>query len=107
MGFLLRQFSLRSPMAGHLIRFAIRGATLVVRILLTRLGSLHTEVIDWDESTFILMSADLLQGRLPYMGLFDNKPPMFFFVLAGAMKVFGDNLLVVRLFGAACIVLIC
>jgi 4-amino-4-deoxy-L-arabinose transferase-like glycosyltransferase len=48
-----------------------------------------------------------LDGNLPYTELFDNKPPVFFFALAGVMKAFGEHLFVVRLFGDVCFLLIC
>ena len=87
-----------------------RGFWAVVFVLIvgvTRIGSLEREVIDWDESTFILMAANVLDGHLPYVELFDNKPPLLFFTLAGVMAVFGESLLVVRLFGDVCILTSC
>lgn len=60
-----------------------------------------------DESTFILMSADLLRGHLPYIGLFDNKPPGLFFALAGAFRIFGESLITLRLFGDFCVFVTC
>jgi len=32
-------------------------------------------VIDWDESTFILMGQSIIDGHLPYVKLWDLKPP--------------------------------
>ena len=72
-------------------------------ILVTHVGSLGREVIGWDESTHILMAANVLDGNLPYVELTDNKPPLIFFLLAGAMWAFGENLLAVRLVGWSCI----
>lgn len=69
-------------------------------VALTRYGSLYTEVIDWDESTFILMAQDVLRGNLPYTHLFDNKPPLMFLLLAGMMRLFGPRVAAVRLLGA-------
>ena len=76
---------------------------LAVLVGLTQTGSLIHEVIDWDEATFMTMASLLLDGDLPYVAAFDNKPPMMFFLLAGVMALFGETLLVVRLFGDACI----
>jgi 4-amino-4-deoxy-L-arabinose transferase-like glycosyltransferase len=76
-------------------------------ILVTHLGSLSTDGNFVDESTFILMAADLLRGHLPYLGLFDNKPPGLFFALAGAFSIFGENLMTVRLFGEFCVFATC
>lgn len=68
-------------------------------LVATQTGNLRQEVIDTDESTFIIMASDVLQGHLPYLNLFDNKTPGIFFILALVMWVFGETLLVVRLFG--------
>ena len=57
----------------------------------------------WDESTFIIMGSHVLEGHLPYLELFDIKPPGIFFALAGVMSVFGENLLAVRFFGTFCL----
>lgn len=78
-------------------------AALALWIGVTHAGFLAKEVGNWDEATFVLMAAEVLDGRLPYVPLFDLKPPMIFFMLAGAMAVFGESMLVVRLFGVACI----
>lgn len=70
-----------------------------VLTLLTQSGSMWTEVFDWDESTFILLAGELVDGKLPYVENFDNKPPGIFFLLAAAMVVFGETLWTVRLLG--------
>ena len=72
-------------------------------IFVTHVGNLGREVIGWDESTYILMAADVLDGNLPYVELTDPKPPLIFFLLAGAMRVLGENLITVRLVGWLCI----
>lgn len=72
-------------------------------VFVTHVGSLGREVIVWDESTFILMAADVLDGNLPYVELTDPKPPLVFFLLAGAMWALGESLLTVRLVGWLCI----
>lgn len=82
----------------------IWGIVFVAVVFATQTGSLQREVIDWDESTFILMASDVLHGNLPYIERFDNKPPLMFFMLAGVMAMFGEQLLVIRLFGDFCIV---
>ncbi|HSZ11933.1 MAG TPA: glycosyltransferase family 39 protein [Rhizomicrobium sp.] len=69
-----------------------------------RYGSLTREVINADESTFMVMAQDVLRGHLPYVRLFDNKPPGIFLAVAGIMALFGQSLAVVRLSGGACLV---
>lgn len=68
-----------------------------ITVVLMQAGSLVLEVIDWDESTFALMAQDVLRGHLPYLQQFDNKPPGMFLLLAGAMTLFGESLVTVRL----------
>ena len=81
----------------------IWAAIYAVLTLLTQLGSATREVINWDESTFMLLGSDVLEGTLPYLQRFDNKPPMIFFIFAAWMGVFGQSILSVRLLGDLCI----
>lgn len=76
-------------------------------LLLTQAGALAPDVIDWDESTFILMGADVARGNLPYVGMFDIKPPMMFLLLGGVMALFGKSLVAIRLFGDLCLLTAC
>lgn len=73
--------------------------SLAVLTLVTRLPFFFVDVIDWDESTFILMGHSLLNGFLPYTYIWDNKPPAIFFLFAGLISL-GNDVLVVRIFGA-------
>ena len=83
------------------------AGAFAVAVLATRLGSLEREVIIWDESGYILIASHVLDGHLPYVELYDNKPPMLFFLLAGVMWAFGESLVVIRLFGACCLWISC
>ncbi len=67
-----------------------------------REGGLHP-----DEHVFILMAAHVLDGGLPNVGLVDIKPPLFFYLLAGAFALFGETLAVARLFGDLSIFALC
>ena len=71
----------------------------LVFVLITRLGSLTREVIDWDECTFFVMFKDVLKENLPYVHLFDNKGPLLYFLGAIGLKTFGTSLFAVRLTG--------
>ena len=71
---------------------------LVLAVGATQINSLEREFVN-DEATAIVMAGHLLDGNLPYVKLIDNKPPMLFLLLAGAMAVFGESLLVVRAVG--------
>ena len=71
---------------------------LAVAVGATQIRSLEQEYFN-DESTATVMAGHLLDGNLPYVELFDNKPPMIFLLLAGAMALFGESLLTVRAVG--------
>ena len=78
-------------------------AALVLWVGVTHTGFLATEVANWDESTSVLIAASVLDGHLPYVALFDVRPPMIYFMLAGTMAAFGESISVARLFGAVCV----
>jgi 4-amino-4-deoxy-L-arabinose transferase-like glycosyltransferase len=78
---------------------------IVVATLLFRLAFLWPEQIDWDEWSFILMGNDVAQGHLPFVHLFDLKPPLLFFLEGATIVVFGKSLLAIRLLGLACVAL--
>ncbi|MEO1968584.1 MAG: glycosyltransferase family 39 protein [Sphingomonadaceae bacterium] len=65
--------------------------------VLTRFDSLSTDAGAWDEATFMLMAQDILRGHLPYVFMFDNKPPGLFFIIAATQLVLGKSLLAVRI----------
>ena len=82
-------------------------AVFIVAIGVTQLGSLEHEVLDWDETTFVLMAQDILRGNLPYVAVYDNKPPVLFVALAGWMAIFGESVASFRLFGDLCLLVVC
>lgn len=84
------------PLSFWLLVFAVLVAVI-------QLPSLQREVIDWDEITFVLVAADILRGHLPYEQLYDIKPPLLFFLIAGALRLFGESIATVRIFGDLCI----
>ena len=71
--------------------------------LLIRVPSWRISLIDADEFAFILAAREILHGHLPYTTFFDIKPLGSSVLLAFAMTVFGQTLVAVRLFGAACV----
>lgn len=92
-------WSARHRLSGFFPSSAVALTIFLLLSVATQTGNLMYEVIDWDESTFIIMASDVLNGHLPYLNLYDNKTPGIFFILAFVMWVFGETLLVVRLFG--------
>ena len=78
--------------------------TFVILVLLglcvaARLPFFFPAVIDWDESTLILMGQSVLDGQLPYTELWDNKPPVAFLAYALLVAMFGKSVAAVRFGG--------
>jgi hypothetical protein len=47
-----------------------------------RAGFFFDSVVDWDETTFILMGQSVLDGFVPYQDYWDLKPPFAYFAFA-------------------------
>ena len=77
--------------------------TVVFVIVLLGVQLWYLDFVNGDESTYIIMGSHVLEGHLPYLELFENKPPGIFFALASVMSIFGENLLAVRFFGTFCL----
>ena len=89
------------PAWGRELMVVMGFAALCVAV---RLPFWFPSVIGWDESTFILMGQEILDGRLPYVELTDNKPPLLYaaFALFLAMH---SSVMAVRIGGALCVVI--
>lgn len=72
---------------------------MLVFAFVTRWGSIAREVMDWDESTFIVLAGSFARGHLPYVEMWDIKPPLFFLIMGGAMRVFGESIATARAVG--------
>ena len=57
--------------------------TVVFVIVLLGVRLWYLDFEGWDESTFIIMGSHVLEGHLPYLELFDIKPPGIFFRSGG------------------------
>lgn len=77
---------------------------IIIFSLLFRLPFCFRATFNWDESTFILMGQSILDGNLPYVELWDVKPPLAFFSYAFAILTFGKSIISVRLFGTLCVI---
>ena len=104
-----------SPWASNRLRasFGQRGAAvfwtaaLALGVAGTQMANFGKEYLHIDEHLYIVLSAHVLDGGLPNVGIFDNKPPLFFYLQAGAFALLGETLSVVRLFGDLSIFAIC
>lgn len=68
--------------------------------LFIRFPFFFRDYIDKDESTFIIMGQSWVNGHLPYVELWDLKPPINFLFFAGVIYAFGKSLIAIRFFGA-------
>lgn len=71
--------------------------------LFLRLPFFFKYSFNWDENTFVLMGQSILDGNLPYIELWDNKPPLAFAPFAFFIWLFGKSIVGIRL-GATIIV---
>lgn len=76
---------------------------LFLLVSIIRFPYFFDSVIDWDESTYIIMGQDLLDGNLPYINLWENKPPLAFLFYALFILLFGKSIVAVRLGGLLCV----
>lgn len=63
---------------------------------LLRLPSWWVSVIDHDESTYIVIAQQLLQGKVLYADLCDTKPPGIFLIFGGIISLFGTSVAAIR-----------
>lgn len=82
------------------------GLLLLALSLLVRVPYFFPATVNWDESTFILIGQNTLDGHLPITDLWDFKPPFGFYIFAGIIALFGQRLIVIRLAGALCVALV-
>jgi len=60
--------------------------------------------IDWDESSYILLGQDVVNGHLPLTQHFAIKPPLLPLPYALTILLFGKSIVAIRLLGLFCIV---
>ena len=76
---------------------------LLLVTAIVRFPFYFVDVINWDESTFILMGQSLLDGHLPYTELWDIKPPLAFAAYALFILIFGKSIVGIRIAGTLCV----
>jgi hypothetical protein len=82
-------------------RVSIPGAVvfLFVTTLFIRFPFFFRDFIDRDESTFILMGQSIADGHLPYVHLWDLKPPLLFYIFGLIESFFPHSFVAIRFFG--------
>ena len=87
-----------------------RDLLIAIALLLLTIGLrfpfFFRAVINWDESTFILMGQSILDGHLPYNHLWDIKPPLAFVSYAVFIALFGKTIISIRIAGALCVAIV-
>ena len=69
-------------------------------VVLLRLPTLFRAVIDSDESTYLLMARQWLNGLHLYSEIWDTKPPGIVFLFAGLFKLTGVSIPALRILSA-------
>ncbi|MCW1382732.1 glycosyltransferase family 39 protein [Novosphingobium sp. KCTC 2891] len=64
---------------------------IVAASLLLRIWWFHSPVVDHDEQLYSLIGREMLEGRLPYVEVWDRKPILLFLIYAGAHALFGPD----------------
>jgi len=84
---------------------SIAYIAIFIIVFFTQFSYIQYEVIDWDESTYFLISKYASEGSVLYVDYWEAKPPIFFLYLGIIFKIFGATLLVGRLAGDLLILL--
>jgi len=75
------------------------GGFLVFSVIM-RFFSFFPSVISHDESTYMVIAREILEGKIYFVDLVDTKPVGIFLILAFVMKTFGYSVWILRLFTA-------
>ncbi len=65
-----------------------------------RLPFWFIDVMNWDESTFIIMGKSILDGNFLYLEFWDLKPPLAFLSVSAIMFLLGESIYSMRFLGA-------
>ena len=86
-------------------RPALVSFALIATGFLLRFPYFFDAVIDWDESTFIVMGESVLKGYLPYTVYWDNKPPLTFYAFALFLWLTDGSIVGIRMIGATIVIM--
>lgn len=74
---------------------------IFIVLLTVRMPFFFPAMINWDESTFVVVGQSTIDGFLPYQVAWDIKPPGLFWWFGGAISIFGKSIPSIRF--ACCI----
>ncbi|HEY9630391.1 MAG TPA: glycosyltransferase family 39 protein [Coleofasciculaceae cyanobacterium] len=63
--------------------------------------------LDWDESLYLLVSQSMLDGDIPYVGIWDNKPVGIYLLYILSFLLFGKSIFAIRLLSCGAIAATC
>jgi 4-amino-4-deoxy-L-arabinose transferase-like glycosyltransferase len=69
----------------------------IILVCILRISTFFQSVIDWDESVYLLMSKSMLDGNLPYVQVWDHKPPGIYLLFSLSQIVFGQSVISIRI----------
>lgn len=84
----------------------ILPAFFIVNLFL-RWAAFPQSVIDWDESIYLLVARSMLDGQVPYVAIWDHKPPGLYTLFALALMLFGRSVLAIRLLAVLAVTVSC
>jgi hypothetical protein len=73
------------------------SAAAITVALAIRVLACFSSQSDWDVYAFALVSRDILDGKLPYDGIFDSKPVGLNYIFAAFESIFGPTTLATQL----------
>jgi hypothetical protein len=71
--------------------------SLLVLTVVLRVPSLFEPLWYGDEAVYLTIGQQLLRGDLLYVDIFDNKPPLLYYLTAGSLAVFGHSVVAIKL----------
>ncbi len=75
--------------------------------VLFRFWTFFQSGLDWDESLYTLVSQSMLNGNLPYIEIWDNKPVGIYVLYVIAFSLFGKSIFAIRLLSCIAIAITC
>ncbi len=83
-----------------MVRWLTKGGwgtwLLLVAVILLLAAPMLTYPLGRDQGEFAVIGSGILQGAVPYVDLWNPKPPAVFYIYAGAISVFGHNVMGLR-----------
>ena len=74
-----------------------REATIITQLICIFLFWAYLETIDWDISSYLVVSNEINQGYLPLERQWESKPPLLFYTYNFFTTLSGNNYLIFRI----------